>query len=339
VLRLVGFLLTFVLGVGGFVAVDYTMAKRWASAEDSEGLTFGEYIGGLSGRLAGASASNSSGLPTALADMMPTAPEGWTVRPTVPEDVDIFMPKKRTEGTPEARDYVEAMGKVRAGSGVEAVVLTYEKGERRVVIKAVRYPDLIFTSFMAMQQRMELQMAQPKFLSRDFMTVRGLDITEDFLPDGMRARYFMADVGAQIHIRVLASKRMKDEDLVPFFQTLHVKAMNASVIDKQDGLGDVPVIVLASVLDEATREAYEADRATREEADAKRRDEERLAAEAEAQAATDAEAKEKGGALESEGSLTMQGDKGANGKPGDCEERAGTKFCGVGGDGSAADGE
>ncbi len=325
-LRLVGFLLTFILGVGGFVAVDYTMAKRWASKEDSEGLTFGEYVGGLSGRFSGGSASDASGLPTALADMMPAAPEGWTVRPTVPADLDVFMPKKRSDGTPEARDYVEAVGKARAGSGMEAVVLTYEKGERRVVIKAVRYPDLIFTSFMAMQQRMELQMVQPKFLSRDFMRVRGLDVIEDFLPDGMRARYFMAEVGAQIHIRMLASKRMKDEDLVPFFQTLHVKAMNASVIDRQDGLGDVPVIVLASVLDDAAREVYDTERETRETAKAEKREAERLAAEAEARAA-EAETTKDGAVIEREGRLT---DKGGAGGRGDCEERAGTKFCGVG---------
>ncbi len=335
-LRLVGFLLTLILGVGGFVAVDYTMAKRWASAEDSDGLTFGEYVGGLSGRLAGGSASSSSDLPTNLADMLPAAPEGWTVRPTVDEDLAVFLPKKRSDAPPDARNYVEAVGKARSGSGVEVVILTYEKGERRVVIKALRYPDLIFTSFMAMQQRMELQMVQPEFRGRDFMTVRGLDIAEDVLPDGLRARYFMANVGAQIHIRVLASKRMKDGDLVPFFQTLHVKAMNASVIDKQDGLGDVPVIVLASALDEATRETYEADRAAREMLEAKKREAERIAAEAEAKLAADAKAKQDGTGLKGEGGLTSQTDTGTKGMRGECEQRAGgTKFCGVNGDGDA----
>ncbi len=339
-LRLVGFLLTLILGVGGFVAVDYTMAKRWASAEDSDGLTFGEYVGGLSGRLAGGSASSSSGLPTNLADMLPAAPEGWTVRPTVDEDIAIFLPKKRSDAPPDARKYIEAVGRARSGSGVEVVILTYEKGERRVVIKALRYPDLIFTSFMAMQQRMELQMVQPEFRRRDFMTVRGLDIAEDVLPDGLRARYFMANVGAQIHIRVLASKRMKDDDLVPFFQTLHVKAMNASVIDKQDGLGDVPVIVLASALDEATRETYEADRAAREVLETKKREAERIAAEAEAKLAADTKAKEDGKGLEGEGRLTLQNDKGTKAERGDCEERAGgTKFCGVDSDGAATEDE
>jgi hypothetical protein len=331
VLRLVGFLLTFVLGVGGFIAVDYTMAKRWASSEDSQGLTFGEYIGGLSGRLSGGLASSSSGLPTTLAEMMPTAPKGWTVRPAVDSDIAGFLPKNGVKVPPEARTYVEEVGRTADGPGVESIVLTYEKGERRVVIKAVRFPDLIFTSFMAMQQRMELQMVQPEFRGRDFMTVRGLDVAEDILPDGFRARYFMAHVGAQIHLRVLASKRMTDDDLVPFFQTLHVKAMNASVIDKQDGLGDVPVIVLASALDDATRETYAADRAARERAEAQQREAERIAAEAEAQKASAAEANEAGTELTGEGSLTEQKDSGSKLLRGECQERAGTKFCGVGG--------
>ena len=66
----------------------------------------------------------------------------------------------------------------------------------------------------------------------------------------------MADVGAQIHIRVLVPKRMKEAELVAFFETLHVKAMNASVVDNVEGLGDVPVIVLASALTDEDREAY-----------------------------------------------------------------------------------
>ena len=339
-LRIVGFLLTFTLGLSGFFVVDYTMAKRWASAEDSKGLTLTEYLGGLSGRLSGGSAASASGLPSALAEMLPTAPDGWTVRPAEPDDIDVFLPKKRADAPADARKYVASVGKPRGGPGVEAVVLTYEKGDRRVVINAVRYPDLIFTSFKAMQQRMELQMVQPEYASRAFMTVRGLDMIEDFLPDGMRGRYFMANVGAQIHIRVLASKRMKDKDLLPFFQTLQVKAMNASVVDRRDGLGDVPVIVLASLLDEATRATYDADRAARDQADAESRAADRLAAEAEARVTAEASAKPAGDGPEGESRIELQNDKGVNGNSGDCEKqkRNGPKFCGVGGATTATDG-
>ena len=167
-----------------------------------------------------------------------------------------------------------------AGSGTESVTLAYERGDQTVLIKAVRYPNIIFTSFAAMQQRMELQMVGPEFRGTEFMTVRGLDVTEDLLPEGFRGRLFLANVGAQIHLRVLAPKRMKDTELVAFFQTLHVEAMNASVIDKVEGLGKVPVIVLASAMDQAEREAYLADRDARAAAEAEREAADRSAAEA-----------------------------------------------------------
>jgi hypothetical protein len=154
-----------------------------------------------------------------------------------------------------------------------------------VLVRAVRYPNLIFTSAAAMDQRTELQAMAAQFRGTDFMTVRGLDVTEDLLPEGFRGRLFLADVGAQIHIRLLAPKRMKDAGLLPFFETLHVEAMNASVIDKVEGLGKVPVIVLASALDDTDRDAYFAARSARVAEEASREEAARLVAEAEAAAA------------------------------------------------------
>lgn len=329
-LRLFGFVLTFVLGVGGFVAVDYASAKRWTGGEAAKGLHFSQYLGSLPARFSGSSASSATGLPRALADMMPAAPEGWTVRPAVAADLEGFLPQKSTNETLAAQKYVKALGAAASGSGAEIVFLTYEKGERRVVIEATRFPDLIFTSQMAMAQRVELQTVQAQFRGRPYMTVRGLDVTEDVLPDGMRGRYFLANVAGQIHLRMLTGKRMKDEDLIPFFKTLHVKAMNASVIDKEHGLGDVPVIVLASALDPATREIYDAERTARREAQAARREADRLAAEAAALATNVVDASAATSETVSQGRLTLSG--AAGGKPGrnDCQERAGTKFCGVG---------
>ncbi|MDP3198123.1 hypothetical protein [Tabrizicola sp.] len=263
--RLIGFLVMFTATAGGYVFFDYKMSARWSGREDTEGLTFTEYLSGLSGRLAGLGGSAAAtGLPTKLVDMMPKPPEGWTVRPTEAADVEGFLPKSTKKADKKAVAAVTKVGQTDGGSGTEVVALTYEKGDRKVVVKAVRYPNIIFTSFAAMQQRMELRMMTAEFRGTEFMTVRGLDVTEDLLPEGFRGRYFIADVGAQIHLRVLAPKRMTDEDLVPFFQTLHVKAMNAGVIDKVEGLGDVPVIVLASALETAAREAYVADVAARE---------------------------------------------------------------------------
>lgn len=284
--RLLGFLVMFTLTAGGFMFVDYRMSARWAGREDAEGLTFREYLGGLSGRLAGlGGAASANGMPTRLADMLPKAPEGWTVRPVESADVEGFLPKNGKKADKAALAAVRAMAAGDAGKGTEVAALTYEKGDRKLIVKAIRYPNVIFTSFMAMQQRMELQMQSAEFRGTEFATVRGLDVTEDLLPEGFRGRIFFADVGAQIQLRVLAPKRMQDEELVPFLETLHVKAMNAGVVDKVEGLGEVPVIVLASALDGAEREAYLADVAARAATEAARTEAERAAAEA-AQAAT-----------------------------------------------------
>lgn len=279
--RLIGFLVMFTATAGGYVFFDYKMSARWSGREDSEGLTFTEYLSGFSGRFAGLGGSAAAaGLPTQLTDMLPKPPEGWTVRPTEAADVEGFLPKSTKKADKKAVAAVKKVGETTAGSGTEVAALTFEKGDRKVVIKAVRYPNVIFTSFAAMQQRMELQMMTAEFRGTEFMTVRGLDVTEDLLPDGFRGRYFIADFGAQIHLRVLAPKRMSDAELVPFFETLHVKALNANVIDKVEGLGDVPVIVVASALDESGRDAYLADVAARAADEARREDAEREAAEA-----------------------------------------------------------
>lgn len=297
--RLIGFLVTLAVGLGGFVAIDYNMSKRWSGTEDSEGLTFSEYLGGYAGRIAGLGGSSGSarGLPTELADMLPKPPEGWTVRPATEDDLADFLPKKRGAVPKKALAYLEAVVS-EAGRKTESVSMTYENGERKAIFQLVRYPDVIFTSFMAMQQRFELQMNTAMFSGTPFMTVRGLDVSEDLLPEEVKARFFFADVGAQIHLRVLTSNRMKDKDMVPFFQTLHVAAMNADVVDKQDGLGDVPVLVLASVMDDLTRAAYEADLAQREADMAAQSEAERIEAEEKAAAeAAKAAEEDKGGGL------------------------------------------
>ena len=298
--RLIGFLVMFVITAGGYLFFDYRMSARWSGKEDAEGLTFTEYLSGLSGRLGNLSGSASAaGLPTSLADMLPKPPEGWTVRPVDPKDVEIFLPKSTKDADTAGVAAVAAMAAAAADSGTEVVALTYEKGDRKLIIKATRYPNIIFTSFAAMQQRFELQMMTAQFRGTEFATVRGLDVTEDLLPEGFRGRMFFADVGAQIHLRILTPKRMSDDDLVPFLETLHVKAMNADVIDKVEGLGDVPVIVLVSALDDTARDAYLTDVATRAalEAEAETAEKAKADAQAEAEAQAVAAAPEGGGFL------------------------------------------
>ena len=293
-IRLVGFLVLVVITAGGYMYLDYRMASRWARSGDADGLTVGEYLGGLSGRISGLTGSASaSGLPTRVADMLPKPPEGWTVRASVPEDVAAFLPKAEGKADRKALDYVKAVGLVEQASGMEAVALTYEKGDRKVLVKAVRYPNIIFTSATAVQQKFDLQMRGAAFRGTEFATVRGLDVTEDLLPEGFRGRFFLAKVGAQIHLQVLVPKRMSDKDLVPFLQTLHVQAMNESVIDTREGLGEVPVIVLASALDDAARAAYVAGVAEREAEEASRG--QAALKEAEAKATEEAAPQEDGG--------------------------------------------
>jgi hypothetical protein len=263
VLRLIGFLLMVTIGAGGFLALDYNMARQLAGAEDEKPLTVRDYLGGLSGRIASVTGSAATpGVPSALSEMLPKPPDGWTVRPATAEDTAGFLPRDGG-GEGKARDLILAMVNDKVDGAAEVVTLAYEKGDRRVLVKAVRYPDVIFTSDMATQQRYDLQMQPAQYRGISAMTVRGLDVTEDLLPDDMRGRLFMANVGGQIHLRVLSPRRMPDAELVTFFETLHVKALNAAVVDKIPGLGEVPVIVLASALSNADRDAYDAARAAR----------------------------------------------------------------------------
>lgn len=285
-LRLVGFLVMATVGAGGVLVVDYNMARN-ATAEQEAPLSFGEYLEGIPERVASATASVSGdGLPRKLDAMLPRAPEGWTQRPTTKEDIAGFQPRKGTRAEKASQDLVASVGSTRAARGAEVVIATYENGDRRVTIQLIRHPDKVFSGLAAREKRFDLRVQAAERRGRPFLTARGLDVSEEFLGDGMRARYFFASVGAQIQIRVLATKRMKDTELLPFFETLHVEAMNASVVDRVEGLGEVPVIVLASALAKAEREAYEADRAARAEAALVRardlRDADEIAARAEA---------------------------------------------------------
>lgn len=300
-LRWFGILVTLTVGVGGFLGLDYNLARKLAATEERPAPSFLQYLGDLKIRTVSmfsfsGSGDTASDFTTELAEMLPAPPKGWTVRAAVSEDIDGFLAKNRKDNDPEARKLIEYIGKTSAPEGIEAAVLTYEKDNQRVVIKAVRQPDNIFTDARNLSRRADLQTAKPPFLRRDFLRVRGLDIAEEKLPDKMRGRLFFADVGAQIQMWVIAPKRMADKELIPFFETLQVNAMNAAVVDQEPGLGDVPVIVLVSALDDAERSAYEADRAARsaERADRRAKERQELAETANAKAEGQTAIKESG---------------------------------------------
>lgn len=287
VMRLILALFFPLLFGAGYLAFDYWNVNRMAKHGDGDGVTVSEYLGGwvsLAGAV-GAAGEDGPALPGELAGMLPKAPEGWSVRPTEPGDVDAFLPTGADE---KAVKLIRAVVNEREGNGLRQVRQTYQKGSRTVVVELVRYPDFIFTSFGAMALKMELQMSGAEFRGRDFMTVRGMEINEDVLPEGIALRYLVGDVADQIWVRVLAPRTMTDQELLPFFETLHVPAMNANVVEQVAGMGEVPVIVLASVIDEQTRLAREAER----DAEKAAREAERAAREAEmaAEAAAEAEA-------------------------------------------------
>ena len=292
-LRWFGILVTLTVGIGGFLGLDYNLARKLATTEERPAPSFSQYLGDLKVRAVSLVSFSGAGeaatsYTTDLAEMLPVPPEGWTVRPSVAEDIDGFLAKNRKDNDPDARKLIEAIGKSSAPKGGEAVGLTFEKGSQRVVLMAARHPDSIFTDLKNLDLRTELQTAPAPFLRRDFLRVRGLDIFEENLPDKMRARMFYADIGAQIHLWVLAPKKMSDKEMLPFFETLQVNAINAAVVDQEPGLGDVPVIVVVSALNETDRAAYEADRAARSAERNARRAEERAALAASADAGGDA---------------------------------------------------
>lgn len=266
-LRLFGFLVLALLGAGGILLIDFNRLVQEAAAAESEPPSFQDYLESVPEKIVSLTASTRPATRTvSLADMMPPAPEGWTARPLAEGnggDIEGFLPRAGREGDAGGVELVKAAASTRVEAGATVAIQAYERGERRVVIQLVRLPDAIFANLDAADRRYEAQVHAAELRGRPFLSIRGLDVTEEFLGDGLRARYFTAAVGAQIKLRVLASRRLTDDDLVPFFEYLPVQAMNAAVVDGQPGLGEIPVLVLASALSETDRTAFEADRAAR----------------------------------------------------------------------------
>lgn len=258
-LLLLRFVLFPIFGLSFYLAIDFWNANRMARGGDGDGITVGKYLQGWVSMAAMATEGDDATiLPGDLATMMPKAPEGWSMQPTQPQDLDAYLP----EGTDKTlAAYLRAVASPRKGKGLKEVRQTYTQGSRMVIVEMVRYPDFIFTSFAATGVKFELQMTMPEYQPRGFMTVRGMEFVEDVLPEEVALRYFMGNVSAQIWVRVVASRSMSDQDLLAFFGTLHVPAMNANVVDRVAGMGEVPVIVLASAMEAEARAAWEAERA------------------------------------------------------------------------------
>jgi hypothetical protein len=296
--RLFGFLVLAIVGVGGVLLIDFNRLVQEANAAEAEPPSFRDYLDSVPDKLAtlteGAWARTR---PAGLGDMLPPAPEGWTARPLAQGkggDVESFLPRAGNAGDPAGIDRVMAATSTEVEAGATLAIQVYERGERLVVVQFIRLADSVFTDPAAAERRHVAEVDAAELRGRPFLRARGLDVTEEFLGDGLRARYFTAHVGGQIAIRVLASRRLKDGDLVPFFEGLPVQALNASIVDRQPGLGEIPVLVLASALGEEDRAAFEADRAARAAAGialaGERRDMAKAALAATAEAAPEAKA-------------------------------------------------
>lgn len=351
----------------GYLAFDFTLSNRAARAMGEEEIGFGAYVKGwvgLSSILARGDAAGAP-MPGELLAMLPKPPEGWQARPVEAADTAPFLTADLDkEQAALVRDALEE----NRGKGLDQARQAYQSGPSVVAFELVRYPDGIFTSFMAMATKMELEMRTAAIPAQDFMSVRGLEVREVRLPEGAPARAFVADIAAQMHLRVTAPAAMGDDELRAFFETLHVPAMNAAVARPVKGMGEVPLIVLASAIDDNTRAAREAERAAAAEAAAEAQAAE-AAAEAETQAdeaEAGAEAPGDGAAVEGIGTTedgatversTGEDDQGATveaeedgvkvtrgtGKAkakerslgGECRTENGRKACGVGGDEAA----
>lgn len=325
-MRLVFSLVMTVLGVVGYLAVDYNLGVRMGGNRDG---SFGEYLASWVETLS-SPAEGAGAVADDLAAMLPSAPEGWTVRASVPGEIVTLMTPaaQATIRAPASRDnlpqrLLEQSLDPREGRGIRQAQLTYENGDKRVLMSLVRHPDLIFTSFAGMANRFELQMTMPTFAGRPYATVRGLEIDEDVFPQDIGPRLFMANVGAQIQLRIATLNVDPETELLPFLAGLDVRAMNADVVERLAGLGEVPVVVFAQALDEELQRERAAERAAREAELAATRAAAREADEAAARAAAEAEAAKPGlkpvERLEGGGSLGS----------GSCEAKGGGKFCGA----------
>lgn len=265
-LRQISLISLLVFLLSAVVTLDFKAAQRLAQTQHRSPPGFGEHLLGLGSRIvdrvqAGLGGGGSESA-TRLALMLPAAPEGWQSRPIEADDARTLLARK--DNDPASVSLIEGLLAL-AGPGEAATALAaFGRKDRLVVFKLLRQPDAVFTDPARLAELDGLIAARAQQETTEFMRVRGLDVAELVLPDSLRARVFTAELGGQLRLWVLASGRLSDADLLPFFETLDVSAMNAAVRNHEGGLGEIPVIVVLSELDDAERAAYVADRDGRE---------------------------------------------------------------------------
>ena len=264
-LRQISLISLLVFLLSALVLLDFKAAQRLAHTQDREPPGFAEHLLGVGSRIAGriqsgfgGGASESS---ARLVLMLPAAPDGWDARAIEAGDEKALLAKKDNDSATVS--LIQSLLTAAGPREGETALMAYGRQDRLVVFKLVRQPDALFTDPARLSELDSVIAAGSYQELNDFIRVRGLDVGELVLPEGARARVFTAELGGQLRLWVVASGRLTDKDLLPFFETLDVAAMNASIRSHEAGLGEVPVIVVVSELNEADRAAYAADRAAK----------------------------------------------------------------------------
>jgi hypothetical protein len=264
--------LALILGLGA-LALGHRMATDRALAEGAAAPTFlGWTMGLATDVLPGGLAEDPASRPMApeILALLPPAPPGWTARAVTAADAARFP------GT----DPTHALFAPYPEVGVTDARLAYDSAAGSVVMALVRHRDGIFTNPLSGRKytlRDESEVAR----GSDFMTTRGLIVREAPQPKTPGPRLFLAHVGMQLHLRVIAPAGTPDADLLPLFRGLDVTALAAAVIEPEPGLG-----IGGETSAEALRSAATAEEERRRTANRARQAEELAAAMAAAEAAS-----------------------------------------------------
>lgn len=125
-LRLFGFLVLVLVGAGGFLFLDFNRVVQEASAAEAEPPSFQAYLETVPQKLGSlAELSRSSPRARALVDMLPRAPDGWTMRPLADGkggDIEGFLPRAGDKAEAEAIKLVQAVGSSKVKDGATVAI-------------------------------------------------------------------------------------------------------------------------------------------------------------------------------------------------------------------------
>ncbi|SEC09586.1 hypothetical protein [Rhodobacter sp. 24-YEA-8] len=262
-MRFSNILIGIVLPVAALTAWLWVGFQKTNQANLDEGrdqVTFDQYV------LAWASGPGSADLShlpgggvTALADMFPEAPEGWTRRTVSRADGKALA----VRGLDARRQALLKDAAIEdSGAGVEQASAAWDTPDGVLVAELVRYPDTLFATPVGVSLLDQNRAPFGQIGNQPLMNIAGLEIREALLAPQIPARVLRAGIDGQIVLRVSAPKRISDETLLSFFATLNVAAMNARLAAPIAGMGEVKdgkkrLAVLVAGMSDAQRAVLE----------------------------------------------------------------------------------